>query len=705
MTNETASIAAPAASRAARFEPGKTQVSGSSMPPPAASSSTTRRDSRPNGPDPAPRRSPRGPGRSGRCRDSPVRSRWRRIACSRSGRSGWRAGTRWSSIRRSVNRVTAMAPPDDLGRSRRTSLAGIRPTRILPDRKRVRASSQPTSAHRVPRETARCGGRTGCDSARPDLPERSAAVESSAMSSTRTANGSRLLREAIVVAALTVVGAILRLWSLGRLGLVHFDEGIYAMAGCGSSRRRDLAASTRPSSPTLRRGSHSSSGWPTCFRRRATSRRSRLDRGRDPDDPGRRLVARRTSGRGRGRGGGLRRALGSARRLLADGADRCLVPAVLARRDRPGPAVPRAARVRAGPWRWALPSASRSYSSIMAGSRVSSSRSARSRGRCLRRDERTVEEAIRPVGMGPRSRRWSRPSSTGRGSGSSNRTAATPRSWPTTAATWAASRRGRAMAMVQLAQDGRSREASGGWRSQRIRGGAGDAGVDRRLRIAIPVRRRDSRGVAGIRRALCVSPRRLVRAWSSGSSSTRSLGTRTGDQGVLPPAGRVGRAGGADTLLSSLRAALAARRGLRLAPAGGAFTTIREHLEREDRCVRASVAGVPEPLVRFWRDAGSSRSCSRSSCRRGPTRRNIAALLEPSDSLRRACRTIAAEVPQGREIGAAFYARPPVTFYLSGDVPVSPQPTLDRLLEAADASTWALLDVAMVRQDGGIRGI
>lgn len=29
----------------------------------------------------------------------------------------------------------------------------------------------------------------------------------------------------------TLVGGTLRLWSLRRLGLVHFDEGIYAIAG------------------------------------------------------------------------------------------------------------------------------------------------------------------------------------------------------------------------------------------------------------------------------------------------------------------------------------------------------------------------------------------------------------------------------------------------------------------------------------------
>src|SRR5438105_690430 len=38
-------------------------------------------------------------------------------------------------------------------------------------------------------------------------------------------------RELTVVLALTAVGAVIRLWSVGRLGLTHFDEGIYAISG------------------------------------------------------------------------------------------------------------------------------------------------------------------------------------------------------------------------------------------------------------------------------------------------------------------------------------------------------------------------------------------------------------------------------------------------------------------------------------------
>ncbi len=38
-------------------------------------------------------------------------------------------------------------------------------------------------------------------------------------------------REFAFVAVATVVGALLRIWALGRLGLVHFDEGVYAISG------------------------------------------------------------------------------------------------------------------------------------------------------------------------------------------------------------------------------------------------------------------------------------------------------------------------------------------------------------------------------------------------------------------------------------------------------------------------------------------
>ncbi|MGC8643516.1 MAG: ArnT family glycosyltransferase [Isosphaeraceae bacterium] len=51
-----------------------------------------------------------------------------------------------------------------------------------------------------------------------------------------------LLREGVIVAVLTLVGAIIRLWGLKFLGLVHFDEGTYALAGLWSLSPGGLSA-------------------------------------------------------------------------------------------------------------------------------------------------------------------------------------------------------------------------------------------------------------------------------------------------------------------------------------------------------------------------------------------------------------------------------------------------------------------------------
>ena len=48
-------------------------------------------------------------------------------------------------------------------------------------------------------------------------------------------------REISIIAVLTVAGLVLRLWRPGRMGLVHFDEGIYAIAGLWSVSPRSLA--------------------------------------------------------------------------------------------------------------------------------------------------------------------------------------------------------------------------------------------------------------------------------------------------------------------------------------------------------------------------------------------------------------------------------------------------------------------------------
>jgi dolichyl-phosphate-mannose-protein mannosyltransferase len=51
------------------------------------------------------------------------------------------------------------------------------------------------------------------------------------MKPTPPRTGSCRTRENLVVIAFTVIGGLLRVWSIGRLGLSHFDEGIYAVSG------------------------------------------------------------------------------------------------------------------------------------------------------------------------------------------------------------------------------------------------------------------------------------------------------------------------------------------------------------------------------------------------------------------------------------------------------------------------------------------
>jgi hypothetical protein len=78
--------------------------------------------------------------------------------------------------------------------------------------------------------------------------------------------------------------------------------------------------------------------------------------------------------------------------------------------------------------------------------------------------------------------------------------------------------------------------------------------------------------------------------------------------------------------------------------------------------------------------------------------RPISELMEPTDSLRRACHLLARDLPQ--DLGTLrLYARPPVTFYLGGVAPVAPQPTRRTLLATSDPRSWAILDAAMMVQE------
>ena len=146
--------------------------------------------------------------------------------------------------------------------------------------------------------------------------------------------------------------AMLRFWAFGRLGLTHFDEGIYAFAGlwivCAERALRDS---------TRRSIAYAPPGFPIlvglAYLAFGVSRRL--------GDPRRRSSAasltipvvgwlgRRTFGPGAGAAAAAFAALSMvARRVLAEGPDRRPVPARLARRASAWGAVPRAARARPG---------------------------------------------------------------------------------------------------------------------------------------------------------------------------------------------------------------------------------------------------------------------------------------------------------------------------------------------------------------------
>jgi 4-amino-4-deoxy-L-arabinose transferase-like glycosyltransferase len=76
-----------------------------------------------------------------------------------------------------------------------------------------------------------------------------------------------------------------------------------------------------------------------------------------------------------------------------------------------------------------------------------------------------------------------------------------------------------------------------------------------------------------------------------------------------------------------------------------------------------------------------------------------APLIEPSDSLRIACRQVQADLPKDLT-RLRFLGRPPITFYLgTAGVSLAPQPDLDALLKPSGPSDWALVDDALLRQN------
>ena len=135
---------------------------------------------------------------------------------------------------------------------------------------------------------------------------------------------SSLRREAVIVALMTLVGAVLRFWGPGRLGLNHFDEGIYALAGLWIQSPKGIAgispevvAYAPPLFPFLVGLSYTFLGVSDVSAILVSQVCGVLT------IPAVAWVGRRTFGPGAGAAAAaLWRDLGAAHRVLADGADR-----------------------------------------------------------------------------------------------------------------------------------------------------------------------------------------------------------------------------------------------------------------------------------------------------------------------------------------------------------------------------------------------
>jgi hypothetical protein len=135
----------------------------------------------------------------------------------------------------------------------------------------------------------------------------------------------------------------------------------------------------------------------------------------------------------------------------------------------------------------------------------------------------------------------------------------------------------------------------------------------------------------------------------------------------------------------------------------GLFRAGREVFERVGGLVQRSIAGVPEKVLSLAVGLWISPLVLALFTPYWNPARGVWELLEPSDSLRRACRSLAADLPRDLR-SLRLYARPPVTFYLSDVAPLAPQPSLDALLGTIDPKTWALLDWAVLDQEGWAQG-
>jgi dolichyl-phosphate-mannose-protein mannosyltransferase len=132
---------------------------------------------------------------------------------------------------------------------------------------------------------------------------------------------------------------------------------------------------------------------------------------------------------------------------------------------------------------------------------------------------------------------------------------------------------------------------------------------------------------------------------------------------------------------------------------GGVFVAVRTSVEIAGRGLRWTWNLKSDPLPWFALICISS-GLSESLTSDGVREAASIPLLGPSDSVRLACRAIQKDLPKDVK-NLRVFARRPVVFYLalSGGVAVLPQPDLGHMLGQADQTTWSLLDMAMMPQD------
>jgi dolichyl-phosphate-mannose-protein mannosyltransferase len=128
---------------------------------------------------------------------------------------------------------------------------------------------------------------------------------------------------------------------------------------------------------------------------------------------------------------------------------------------------------------------------------------------------------------------------------------------------------------------------------------------------------------------------------------------------------------------------------------GGAFASIRSIVEVAGTGARWTWKSATDPLPWFTLFCVLLAVVSSNV----QSRRQRMSVLGPSDSLRHAAQIILGELPQDIKALSA-YARPPLAYYmaLTGGVAVHRQPDLAHLLEPGGSASWALLDLALIRQ-------